>query len=87
MNLGRRRGDIEKWLRKIMWGSDKSKYIVYIRHRSLEGVEDLKPIYGEEIDDIRHGYIITGGEYIPFHRVVEIRDKNGNIVYKRKKLL
>jgi len=52
MNLGRRRGDIEKWLRKIMWGSDKSKYIVYIRHRSLEGVEDLKPIYGEEIDDI-----------------------------------
>lgn len=82
--MGRRRGDIEKWLRRIMWGDDKSKYIVYIKHRSSEGVETLKPIYGEEIDDIRYGYIIVGKEYIPFHRVVEIRDKNGNIIYKRK---
>ena len=85
--MGRRRGDIEKWLRRIMWGEDRSQYVIYIRHRSAEGIEGLKPIYGEEIDDIRHGYIIIGEEYIPFHRVIEIRDKNGNIVYKRKRIL
>lgn len=85
--MGRRRGEIEEWLKRIMWGGGRENYVIYIRHRSMDGIEDLKPIYGEEISDIRHGYIVVGEDYIPFHRVVEIRDKKGNIVYRRKSSL
>ncbi|MEM0378367.1 MAG: RNA repair domain-containing protein [Thermosphaera sp.] len=78
----RKKGEIEEWLKKIFFGGRRSEYIVFIKFR--EGDESvLKPIPGELITDVRKGYIFVGEDQIPFHRVVEIRLKNGVLVYKR----
>ncbi|WFO75263.1 DUF504 domain-containing protein [Desulfurococcaceae archaeon MEX13E-LK6-19] len=83
--MTKKRGEIEEWLKRIKWGGHQSDYIVYIRYRrSGDNTEELKPIFGDEIDDVRRGYIVSGGEYIPFHRVEEIRTRNGRIVYSRR---
>jgi len=81
--LGRRRGEIEEWLRKVVFSGEKNEYIVFIKHRTDEGVI-LRPIPGRFIDDLRRGYLYVGEEMIPFHRVVEIRRKDGTIVYSRR---
>ncbi len=82
--MGRRRGEIEKWLRRIKWGGNSGNYVVYIRHRIVDGSEILRSIRGDEIDDVRRGYIFVGDEQIPLHRVEEIRDIEGNVLYKRR---
>ncbi len=81
--MGRRRGEIEEWLRKVVFSGEKNEYIVFIKHRTDEGVI-LRPIPGRFIDDLRRGYLYVGEEIIPFHRVVEIRRKDGTIVYSRR---
>ncbi len=81
--MGRRRGEIEEWLRKVVFSGEKNEYIVFIKHRTDEGVI-LRPIPGRFIDDLRRGYLYVGEEMIPFHRVVEIRRKDGTIVYSRR---
>ncbi|MEM1701130.1 MAG: RNA repair domain-containing protein [Desulfurococcaceae archaeon] len=75
---------MEKWLKRIFFGSRKEDYVIYIKFRE-ENIETLRPIPGQLIDDIRGNCIITGNEVIPFHRVEEIRNINGKIIYKRKK--
>lgn len=83
--MARKKGAIEEWLKRIKWGGRQGDYVVYIRYRrSGSNVEELKAIPGEEIDDVRRGYIVSGDEYIPFHRVEEIRTKDGRIVYSRR---
>ncbi len=81
--MGRKRGEIEEWLRKVVFSGEKEEYIVFIKHRTDEGVV-LRPIPGRFIDDLRRGYLYVGEEMIPFHRVVEIRRKDGTIVYSRR---
>jgi uncharacterized protein (UPF0248 family) len=80
---GRKRGEIENWLRKIVFGGFKNDYTIFIRHRE-NSEEFLRPIPGSLITDIRGGFIIVQGEIIPIHRVEEIRRKNGVVVYKRR---
>lgn len=82
--MGRKRGEIEDWLKRIMWSGRRSDYIIYIRYRRPNGVEELRPIDGDEIVDVRRGYIILWDSMIPYHRVEEIRLKNGKIVFKRR---
>lgn len=82
--MGKKRGEIENWLRRIFFTGRSSEYTIFVRHRE-NGEENVKPIPGDIIIDIRGGYIFTrAGDQIPFHRVVEIRDKKGEIVYKRR---
>ncbi len=81
--MGRKRGEIEEWLRKVVFSGEKEEYIVFIKHRTNEGVV-LRPIPGRFIDDLRRGYLYVGEEMIPFHRVIEIRRKDGTIVYSRR---
>ncbi len=80
--MTRRKGEIEEWLKKIFFGGRKNDYVVYVKHR-YEGVDVLKPLPGEFITDVRRGYIFIGEDQVPFHRVVEIRLKNGRVVYRR----
>jgi len=81
--MGRKRGEIEEWLKKIFFTGKSSEYFVYVKYR-VDNEETLKPIPGEIIIDVRGGYIFTkNGDQIPFHRVVEIRSKKGELVYKR----
>ncbi|OYT37732.1 MAG: hypothetical protein B6U89_06930 [Desulfurococcales archaeon ex4484_58] len=82
--MGGRRGEVEKWLRKIFFGGKKEDYIVFVRFRTNNG-EEYRPLPARFIDDIRRGYIIVGEDMIPFHRVVEIRSIDGKIVYSRIK--
>ncbi len=81
--MGRKRGEIEYWLRRIVWGGFRKEYTVYIRYRREDGVEELYPIPGDRIRDLRRGYMFVDDEQIPLHRVEEIRDKSGKTVYKR----
>lgn len=80
--MTRRKGEIEEWLKKIFFGGRKNDYVVYVKYRD-EGVDVLKPLPGEFITDVRRGYIFIGEDQVPFHRVVEIRLKNGRLVYRR----
>jgi len=81
---GKKRGEIEEWLRRIVFGGFKDEYMIFIRHRE-NGEEFLRPIPGSLITDIRRGSMIVQGEIIPIHRVEEIRRKNGFVVYKRRR--
>lgn len=82
--MPKRMGEIEYWLKRLFFSGRKEDYIVYIRYR-VDGEEELRPIPGKFIDDIRRGYIIVGEDMIPFHRVEEIRTRDGKIVFKRRK--
>lgn len=81
---GRKRGEIEEWLKRIVFGGFKDEYMIFIRHRE-NSEEFLRPIPGSLITDIRRGSMIVQGEIIPIHRVEEIRRKNGVVVYKRRR--
>ncbi|MEM4481448.1 MAG: RNA repair domain-containing protein [Desulfurococcaceae archaeon] len=80
--MGRRKGAIEEWLKKVFFSGHKEQYIVFVKHRS-DGEETLKPIPGDLIEDVRGGCIFIGDEVIPYHRVVEIRTKKGAVIYRR----
>jgi len=80
---GRKRGEIEEWLRKIVFGGFKDDYVIFIKHRE-NSEEILRPIPGSLVDDVRGGFIVVKRELIPLHRVEEIRRKNGVVVYKRR---
>ncbi|MGC8982799.1 MAG: RNA repair domain-containing protein [Desulfurococcaceae archaeon] len=80
--MGKKRGEVEEHLKKVFFGGRKEDYIVFVRYR-LDGEEQLRPIPGELITDVRGGYIHVGEDRIPFHRVAEIRTKKGELVYKR----
>lgn len=79
----KRRGEIEEWLKRIFFGGRKEDYVVLVKYR-IDGEEHLQPLPGELISDVRGGYIYIGNDCIPFHRVVEIRTKKGEILYKRQ---
>lgn len=86
IKLGKKRGLVEEWLKRIKWGGCSRDYVIYIRHRRCsDNVEDLRPIPGNDIADVRRGYIILkNGEYIPFHRVEEIKFRDGRVLYSRR---
>jgi len=84
MLMGRRKGEIEEWVRRIFFGGRREDYIVYVKYRTVDG-EEYKPIPASFIDDVRGGYIVVGDDLIPLHRVVEIRDRDGKTVYSRIK--
>ncbi len=80
--MGRKRGSVEKWVRIIFYKGLKD-YVVLIKHRE-RGVEVLKPIRVSEIADVRGGYLVlSDGTLIPLHRIVEVRDESGLVVYSR----
>jgi len=80
----KKRGEIEVWLRKIFFGMDRDKYVLVIKHRN-NFEEGYRFIPFSSIKDIRRGYIYIGEDAIPFHRVVEIRNIDGEVIYSRRK--
>lgn len=84
VEMTRRRGEIEEWVKRVFYGGERDKYVIYVRWRE-EGVEELVPIPCNMITDVRRGYIVVGEAMIPFHRVEEIRDTSGRLLFKRKR--
>ncbi|MCS7127808.1 MAG: DUF504 domain-containing protein [Sulfolobales archaeon] len=80
--MGRKKGKVEEWVKTVFYRGLK-EYVILIKHRE-KGIEVLKPIKVSEIIDIRSGYLIlSDGTPIPLHRVVEVRDEAGSIIYSR----
>lgn len=80
----KKRGEIEFWLRRVFFGMDREKYVLVIKHRT--GFEEgYRFIPFSSIKDIRRGYVYVDEDAIPFHRVVEIRNIYGEVVYSRRK--
>lgn len=56
-----------------------------MRHRGAPG--DVKELRGEFIKDVGRDYLIyvEGGTetYIPYHRVLEVRDSERRVVFRR----
>ncbi|PLC63626.1 hypothetical protein B7L68_05985 [Thermoproteus sp. CP80] len=69
-------------LNKLRWTGQRGS-IVYV-NRGSPG--DLAEISTEELAEIGHGGFTTkSGAYIPYHRVVEIRDGEGKVLLKRRR--
>lgn len=81
--MGRKRGEVEEWLKRVFFGGRKEDYVVIVRFR-VDGEEHLRSIPGELIKDVRRGCMYVGEDCIPFHRVMEIRTKKGDVVYRRR---
>lgn len=56
-----------------------------MRHRGALG--DVKELRGELIKEVGRDYLVyvEGGEevYIPYHRVLEVRDPENKVVFRR----
>ncbi|ENN96746.1 hypothetical protein J422_00476 [Methanocaldococcus villosus KIN24-T80] len=69
-------------INKILWHPKykREDYYLIILHR---GEKDNKKIIPMDKIKLEGGYIIYNDTYIPLHRVLEIRKKNGELIYKK----
>lgn len=73
---------IRSLLNKLKWTGQRG-VITYINRGSPGDVEEIST---EDVEEIGHGGFTTkSGAYIPYHRVVEIKDGEGNILLKRRR--
>ncbi|MDY6966811.1 MAG: RNA repair domain-containing protein [Halobacteriota archaeon] len=75
---------IRELLNKIKWTDKLENYEIEILHRGAP--KDRKIIPGERITEIRKGYFSYQNRMevtIPYHRVREIRRKDGEIIWKK----
>ena len=80
--MARRRSRIREAInRALHTGGD---YIVYYRHRDPERGEVLRGVGIGEVSRVTGWAMeLRGGDTIPLHRVVEIRDSSGRVVWRR----
>ncbi|MFB6489635.1 MAG: DUF504 domain-containing protein [Thermoproteus sp. AZ2] len=68
-------------LNKLKW-TGSTGVVVYI-NRGSPG--DLAEISTDEIVEIgANGFTTARGTYIPYHRVVEVRDSKGSVLIRRR---
>ena len=73
-------------INKLKWSRGLEGCLVLIRHRGAPG--DVKALRGELVKDVgKHylTYVEDGREtYIPYHRVLEVVDAEGRVVFRRR---
>ncbi|MBP1448882.1 MAG: DUF504 domain-containing protein [Thermoproteus sp.] len=71
---------IRSLLNKLKW-TGSSGFVVYVNRGSPEDRAEVS------IDDIAevgsNGFTTRSGTYIPYHRVVEVRDSANNVLMRR----
>ena len=75
---------LKETLNKIFWHPNykREDFEVVILHR---GAKENKKIIPLDDVEIKGNYLIYFDTYIPFHRILEIRNKKtGEILYKKK---
>ncbi len=73
---------IRSLLNKLKWTGQRG-FITYINRGSPGDVETVSI---EDVEEIGNGGFVTKtGAYIPYHRVVEIKDDEGNILLRRRR--
>ncbi|MHA1238202.1 MAG: DUF504 domain-containing protein [Candidatus Odinarchaeia archaeon] len=75
-------------LNKLMWHVGLENYNIVILHRGAP--EDKKTIPGSKIKSVKSSYF-TYIEHetevvIPFHRIIEIRSNDGEILWRSRRL-
>lgn len=78
---------IREVLNRIKWAQGLNVHQVVIIHRGSPG--DVKVIEGRSIKELFRNFFIyeeDGVEtYIPYHRVLEIRNTSGKVLFKRER--
>ena len=74
---------IRELLNRIKWSEDSSKYIVKIIHRGFQGEYGTIEIKASRIDDVGSWYFSIGETIIPFHRIIEVRNISGKVVWRK----
>jgi len=73
-------------INKLRWSVGLRGCTVLIRHRGGPG--DVKVLRGEFIKEVGRGYLVyveEGAEvFIPYHRVLEVKDSEGRVVFRRR---
>ncbi|HIC98240.1 MAG TPA: DUF504 domain-containing protein [Pyrodictiaceae archaeon] len=80
--MSKKRGIIEEQLRRIIYGGKCSNCtILVIDRRKTSGYREI-PV--NAVSRVSQSYLILkDGTLIPLHRVLGVKDENGNIVWKR----
>ena len=73
-------------INKLKWSAGLRGCVILIRHRGAPG--DVKVLKGEFVREVGKDYLtyVEGGVevYIPYHRVLEVVDAEGRIVFRRR---
>jgi uncharacterized protein (UPF0248 family) len=80
-----RKGSVKELLSKIKYDprENEENYYIIIEHRSDRGKTKKIPV--EEIE-LGHGYFFVADAQIPYHRILRVEKKDGEIVWKTRKL-
>lgn len=72
-------------INKLKWTGGLSGCIVLVRHRGAPG--DVKELRGELIKEVGKDYLVyvegDAEACIPYHRVLEVRNSKGRVVFRR----
>lgn len=80
-----RRSEIRSVIKRLLY-EDRREYVIMYRHRRDTGGETLRPLKVYMIDRVDSWaiHLKDGFTTIPLHRVVEVRDEEGRVFWRRK---
>lgn len=77
---------IREILNKLKWTNQLNNYVLIYISRGAPGNEEVLDL-SRIVSISRDGFMFVSKDgketYIPYHRVIEIRDKDGNTIFKR----
>ncbi len=85
--MARRRSRIKQEINRLLYSSDPSRYtIYYIDRLPGTGTSRLAPLSASRVRSVNEwAMLLDDGEtLIPLHRVVEIRDREGRVLWSRR---
>lgn len=80
-----RHGSVKELLSRIKYDPKmhEEDYYIVIEHRSAEGDEKKIPV--SEIE-LGRGYFFIGESQIPYHRIVKVVKRGGDVIWETRKL-
>jgi len=77
-----KKGSLKEALAKIKHDprEDEGEYYIVIEHRGAYGNEKRIPV---EAIELGRGYFFVGGTQIPYHRVLRVVRKDGEVVWEK----
>ena len=85
--MARRRSRIKQEINRILYSGDPSRYTIYYLDRPPgTGTSRLAALNASRIRSVNEWAMLLddGDTVIPLHRVVEIRDSEGRILWSRR---
>ncbi|WP_148688554.1 DUF504 domain-containing protein [Methanopyrus sp. SNP6] len=59
---------------------DPSEYVIYVIDRGSSS--GLRRIWGDEIQDVKRGFLVLWNAEIPVHRVIRV-ERGGRVIWER----